>query len=55
MVALNAKGWSAKAIARYLRVGRSTVYRVLRRWAEEGPEGLEDRPHGRPPGVRRVT
>src|SRR5215208_3264820 len=39
----------------YLRVGTSTVYRILRRWAEEGPEGLEDRPHGRPPGVRKVT
>lgn len=33
----------------------STVYRILRRWAEEGPAGLEDRQHGRPPGVRKVT
>ena len=32
-----------------------TVYRILRRWAEEGLAGLEDRPHGRPPGVRKVT
>jgi putative transposase len=48
-------GWSAKAISGYLRVGTSTVYRILRRWAEEGAEGLEDRPHGRPPGVRKVT
>jgi len=55
VVALHAEGWSAKAIALYLRVGRSTVYRVLRRWAEEGPEGLEDRPHGRPQGIRKVT
>jgi putative transposase len=55
VVALHADGWSAKAIAGYLRVGSSTVYRVLKRWAEEGPEGLEDRPHGRPPGVRKVT
>ena len=55
VVALHADGWSAKAISGYLRVGTSTVYRILRRWAEEGPAGLEDRPHGRPPGVRKVT
>ena len=55
VVALHAEGWSAKAISGYLRVGTSTVYRILRRWAKEGPTGLEDRPHGRPPGVRKVT
>jgi putative transposase len=55
VVALHAEGWSAKAVAGYLRVGRSTVYRILGRWAEQGPEGFEDRPHGRPPGVRKVT
>ena len=55
VVALHAQGWSAKAISGYLRVGISTVYRILRRWAEEGPAGLEDKPHGRPPGVRKVT
>jgi putative transposase len=54
VVALHAEGWSAKAVAGYLRVHRSTVHRVLRRWVEEGVEGLEDRPHGRPPGVRKV-
>jgi transposase len=54
VVALHAEGWSAEAIAGYLRVHRSTVHRVLRRWVEEGVEGLEDRPHGRPPGVRKV-
>jgi putative transposase len=55
VVALHADGWSAKAISGYLQVGSSTVYRILRRWAEEGPAGLEDRPHGRPPSVRKVT
>ena len=55
VVALHAEGWSVKAISGYLRVGSSTVYRILRRWAEEGAGGLEDRPHGRPPGVRKVT
>jgi transposase len=29
VVALHAEGWSAKAITGYLRVGRSTVYRIL--------------------------
>jgi len=54
VVALHAEGWSAKAVAGYLRMHRSTVHRVLRRWVEEGVEGLEHRPHGRPPGVRKV-
>jgi len=55
VVALHSEGWSAKAIAGYMRVHKATVHRILRRWAEAGAEGLEDRPHGRPPGVRRVT
>ncbi len=54
VVALHAEGWAVKTIAGYLRVGTSTVYRILKRWVEEGAEGLEDRPHGRPPGVRKV-
>ena len=40
VVALHAEGWSAKAIAGYLRVGTSTVYRTLKRWVEEGLAGL---------------
>lgn len=55
VVSLHSEGWSAKAIAGYLRVHKATVHRVLKRWAEEGAEGLEDRPRGRPPGVRKVT
>src|SRR5215208_6516564 len=55
VVALHVEGWSAKAISGYLRVHRSTVHRVLKRWVEEGVEGLEDRPHGRPAGVRKVN
>jgi len=31
VVALHADGWNAKAISGYLRVGTSTVYRILRR------------------------
>lgn len=42
-------------MAGYLGAHKATVHRVLKRWAEEGPEGLDDRRPGRPPGVRRVT
>lgn len=55
VVTLHAEGWTVKAIAAYLRVDRDTVYRTLRRWIEEGEAGLEDRPAGRPKGVRKVT
>jgi putative transposase len=54
VVALHLDGWSVKAIASYLRVSRTTVYRVLGRWIEEGEAGLEDRPPGRPEGVRKM-
>ncbi len=55
VVRLHAEGWTVKAIAGYLKVNRDTVYRALRRWIEEGEDGLEDRPSGRPKGVRKVT
>ena len=55
IVELRVDGWSAKAIAGYLGVHRSTVYRTLERFKEEGAAGLKDRPHGRPAGVRKVT
>jgi putative transposase len=55
VVALHADGWSAKASSGYLRVGTSTVYRMLKRGAEEGTEGLEDSLEDRPSGVRKVT
>lgn len=48
------EGWSDKSIARYLRVDRSTVYRVRRRFEEEGEKGLTDGPGGRPKGVVKV-
>ena len=44
VVRLHAEGWNVKSIASYLGTARSTVYRVLRRWIEEGIEGLDDRP-----------
>jgi transposase len=54
VVALHYEGWADKSIARYLGVDRSTVRRVLLRWMEEGPAGLEDKERGRPKGVRKV-
>ena len=54
VVALHSEGWAPRSIAGYLRAHRSTVYRILRRWVEEGVGGLDDRPHGRPTGVRKV-
>ena len=45
VVRLHAEGWNVKSIASYLKTARSTVYRALRRWIEEGIEGLDDRPN----------
>jgi putative transposase len=54
IVALHARGWSVKAIAGYLKITRDTVYRTLRRFIEEGEEGLEDKKRGRRKGVCKV-
>jgi len=54
VVALHYEGWTNKSVARYLRVDRSTVRRVLKRWTEEGPNGLEDKKRGRSKGVQKV-
>lgn len=45
VVRLHAEGWNVKSIASYLKTARSTVYRALRRWIEEGVEGLDNRPN----------
>jgi hypothetical protein len=50
VVRLHAGGWSVKSIASYLGTARSTVYRALRRWIEEG---LDDRPNAGG-GVRKA-
>ncbi len=39
VVRLHAEGWNVKSVASYLGTARSTVYRTLRRWIEEGVEG----------------
>ena len=54
IVTLHVEGWTAKAIAGYLQTSQPTVYETLKRWASEGEAGLEDRPRGRPRGVRKV-
>lgn len=54
VVSLHAEGWSVTSIASYLKTSRQTVYGVLGRWIEEGADGLDDRPSGRPRGVRKV-
>ncbi len=54
VVRLHAEGWTAKAIAGYLRINKDTVYQTLKRWIERGPDGLEDRKRGRPRGVSKV-
>src|SRR5215212_5466482 len=54
VVALHLDGWSAKAIASYMRVSKRTVYRVIGRWLEEGDAGLADRKPSRPKGVRKL-
>jgi hypothetical protein len=54
VVALRLDGWSVKAIAGYLGVHHSTVYRALEKWKEGGFEGLADGPPGRPPSVRKT-
>ena len=55
VVELRVAGWSSKAIAGYLGIHRTPVYRTLERFKGEGAAGLEDKPHGRPAGVRKVT
>jgi transposase len=55
VVELRVDGWSAKSIAGHLGMGRSTVYKILGRFKEEGAAGLADKPYGRPARVRKVT
>jgi transposase len=54
VVRLHAEGWTPTAMASYLKTTRQTIYNILERWIEEGESGLEDKPLGRPKGVRKV-
>jgi putative transposase len=56
IVDLHAEGWSNTAISAYLQTPRHRVYEVLKRWAEEGHAGLDDRPTSAPQSpARKVT
>jgi transposase len=53
MVLLSARGYSVRQIAEIFAVGEDVVRTWLRRYAREGPSGLDDRPRpGRPPKDR---
>jgi putative transposase len=44
IVDLHAEGWSNTSISAYLQTPRPRVYEVLKRWAQEGHAGLDDKP-----------
>ncbi len=44
IVDLHAEGWSITTISAYLQTPRHRVYEVLKRWAQEGHTGLDDKP-----------
>jgi len=54
IIRLHSEGWNKKSIADYLRCSRVTVHETLKRWAAEGVAGLDDKPHARKDGPRKV-
>lgn len=54
IVQLHSEGWSVSSIAAYLGTTRQTVYTTLKRWADEGVWGLEDKSRA-PKGPRKIT
>lgn len=57
VIRLHAQGWSISTIARYLDVSRPTIYDILKRWVQEGVQGLSDKSHANTskPGVDLPT
>ena len=57
VIRLHAQGWSISTIARYLGVSRPTIYAILKRWVEEGVQGLSEKSHANisKPGVNLPT
>ncbi len=57
VIRLHAQGWSISTIARYLDVSRPIIYAILKRWIEEGVQGLPDKSHANTnkPGVDLPT
>src|SRR6266568_1199093 len=54
VIRLHADGWSITSIAEYLQTSRPTIYATLKRWAEEGVRGLEEKSRARK-GPRKAT
>ena len=54
IIRLHIEGWNITIIAGYLAISRDTVYRTLQRWVAEGVAGLDDKPHARKDGPRKV-
>jgi putative transposase len=57
VIRLHAQGWSISTIARYLDFSRPTIYEILKRWVEEGVQGLPVKSHANTnkPGVDLPT
>jgi putative transposase len=57
VIRLHAQGWSISTIARYLDVSRPMIYAILKRWVEEGVQGLAEKSHANTskPGVDLPT
>jgi putative transposase len=54
VVRLHSEGWTIASIAGYLQTTRPTIYATLRRWIEEGIEGLADKPSSPKHPVRKA-
>src|SRR5712691_3799362 len=54
VIRLHAEGWSITSIAKSLQTSRPTIYATLKRWAQEGIGGLEDKSRARK-GPRKAT
>lgn len=55
IVDLHAEGWSITTISVYLQTPRHRVYEVLKRWAQEGHAGLDDKPSTPHRPARKTT
>lgn len=55
IIRLHCEGWNAKSIAVYLETSRQTVHATLRRWAEEGVAGLDDKSSAPHQPARKAT
>lgn len=47
VIRLHSEGWSITSIARYLQTSRPKIYTTLKRWADVGVAGLEDKSKAR--------